>query len=370
MALSGVGVPTVHLGGSLQAPALAYGTGTAWFSKKEEAGENEALVASVASAINLGFRHIDCAEVPMPFMCQGGGQLLPGWHCEGGLNTVQAPRAAHHNEGQQACPRAQDEHDYCNSTVRSFDVLYSRSPVACVPGPALQMYKNEKTVGLGIERSGAPRESLFITSKIYQSMADPEAALRASLARLGVSHLDLYLVHAPFKFPDPASMQAAWAALERCVALGLTKALGVSNFRVQDLQHILETATIPPLVNQVEFHPYLQTPELHGFCQRNGILLESYGAWPHPRGCWGSLGPRAQWHCGEAAENRGPDPPALGHPEGCMVVTTTSRVERMKEYLEVGSFQLSDEDMQTIDTVGRQKEYRRFWVDNFAPSML
>lgn len=78
MALSGVGVPTVHLGASLQAPALAYGTGTAWFNKKEEAGENEALVASVAAAINLGFRHIDCAEVPRPLCARLAATCMAG----------------------------------------------------------------------------------------------------------------------------------------------------------------------------------------------------------------------------------------------------------------------------------------------------
>lgn len=240
--------------------------------------------------------------------------------------------------------------------------------LSCV---APQMYKNERHVGLGIRRSGAPRESLFITSKVYQGLADPEAALRASLARLGVAHLDLYLVHAPFNFPDPAAMHKAWAALERCVALGLTKALGVSNFRVQDLKFVLEKATIPPVVNQVEYHPYLQSPDLLAFCQRNNIVLESYGGLAPILGAAG--GPLEPLLGDIAARLRRTEAQILQRwaiQKGCMVVTTTSRVERMKEYLEVGSFALSDEDMHAIDTVGRQKEYRRFWVDNFAPSML
>ena len=137
------------------------------------------------------------------------------------------------------------------------------------------VYYNEETVGQAVKNSGIPRHELFITTKVWnrdQGYESTLAAFDASLKRLQLDYLDLYLIH----WPEKGKFQDTWRALEKLYRDGRVRAIGVCNFMVHHLEDLLQTAEIVPMVNQVEFHPRLQTPALYEYCKEKGIQLEAW----------------------------------------------------------------------------------------------
>lgn len=141
------------------------------------------------------------------------------------------------------------------------------------------VYENEEAMGegirQGIKETGISREDLFITSKVWNSELGYEstiAAYEASLKRLGVDYLDLYLIHWPVK----GKYKEAWKALEYLYKEGRVKSIGVSNFQVHHLQDLLGDAEIKPVINQIEFHPYLTQQKVREFCKENEIQVEAW----------------------------------------------------------------------------------------------
>lgn len=137
------------------------------------------------------------------------------------------------------------------------------------------IYGNEAGVGRGVKLSRVPREEIFVTGKVWnrdQGYDQTLAAFGASLERLDMDYIDLYLVH----WPVAGLYKDTWRALETLYESGKVRAIGVSNFLVHHLQDLLQDARIPPMVNQVEFHPYLQQPDLQEFCRLNQIQLEAW----------------------------------------------------------------------------------------------
>lgn len=141
------------------------------------------------------------------------------------------------------------------------------------------IYGNEEGVGEGIRKglveAGITREELFVTSKVWNADLGYEATLaayEASLQRLGLDYLDLYLIH----WPVEGKYKDAWRALETLYKDGKVKAIGVSNFQVHHLEDLTKDAEIKPMINQVEYHPYLTQKEVQSFCQKHGIQLEAW----------------------------------------------------------------------------------------------
>lgn len=141
------------------------------------------------------------------------------------------------------------------------------------------VYQNEAGVGTAIreaiEESLVKREELFVTSKLWnadQGYDSALAAFEASMDKLGLEYLDLYLIHWPVK----GKYKESWRALETLYQEGRVKAIGVSNFQIHHLQDVMEGAEIKPMVNQVEFHPRLTQKELLQFCREQGIQLEAW----------------------------------------------------------------------------------------------
>ena len=141
------------------------------------------------------------------------------------------------------------------------------------------MYGNEAGVGRGVrealEETDLSREDIFVTSKVWNSDLGYDSALaayEASLEKLGLDYLDLYLIH----WPVEGKYKDAWRALEKLYKDGRVKAIGVCNFQIHHLENVLKDVDIVPMVNQVEYHPLLTQEELHKFCKARNIQLEAW----------------------------------------------------------------------------------------------
>ncbi|WP_291076012.1 MULTISPECIES: aldo/keto reductase [unclassified Empedobacter] len=146
------------------------------------------------------------------------------------------------------------------------------------------IYKNEKEIGTVLKAENVDRSKLFITSKCWNSERGYEKAMAAfeqTLADLQTDYLDLYLIHWPAnetQFPDTwAELNAGtWQAFEEIYKSGKAKAIGVSNFNINHLEALFETAEIKPMVNQIEIHPGHSQPELVDFCKQHNLLVEAW----------------------------------------------------------------------------------------------
>ncbi|MEM8999142.1 MAG: aldo/keto reductase [Bacteroidota bacterium] len=137
------------------------------------------------------------------------------------------------------------------------------------------VYKNEEGVGQGIKESKVQREAIFVVSKVWNSDQGYDATIRAfeaSLDRLGMEYLDLYLIH----WPVSGKYKETWKALEELYNQKKVRAIGVSNFMQHHLEDVMETANVVPMVNQMEFHPYLVQQELLDFCVAHQIQYEAW----------------------------------------------------------------------------------------------
>lgn len=138
-------------------------------------------------------------------------------------------------------------------------------------------YGNEAAVGAAIRESGVPRDDIFVTTKLAQSDHGHDEALRAfdrSLERLGLEHVDLYLIH----WPGGGDRRGSWRALERLHEEGRARAIGVSNYMVGHLREVLDEGRVVPAVNQFELHPfdYGSRADLVRFCREHDIAVEGY----------------------------------------------------------------------------------------------
>jgi diketogulonate reductase-like aldo/keto reductase len=208
-------------------------------------------------------------------------------------------------------------------------------------------------------------------------------ALDRSLQKLGTDYVDLYLIHSPFWAGDisnPAERESAakalqerWAEMEAAKASGKVRSIGVSNFLKEHLDAILETAKEKPVVNQIEFHPYLQhDPEGNGgllaYLKEKGIVAEAYGpltavakAAPGPLdGVYERIAAKHGVTPGDVALRWAID-------QGVVAVTTSAKEERLKGWIKnVPSFELTKEEVEEIKAKGREKHFRGFWNNKFA----
>jgi 2,5-diketo-D-gluconate reductase A len=161
--------------------------------------------------------------------------------------------------------------DTVAATLSALEVGYRHIDTA-------EMYGNEKQVGEAVRASGLDRGEVFITSKLnngYHAYDDALRAFDGTLRALGDDHVDLFLIHWPL--PDVAvDYVETWRAMERILASGGARAIGVSNFQPHHLQRVLDEADIVPAVNQIEAHPYLAQDDARGFGAAHGIVTEAW----------------------------------------------------------------------------------------------
>jgi 2,5-diketo-D-gluconate reductase A len=204
-----------------------------------------------------------------------------------------------------------------------------------------QAYGNEESVGQGLRESGVPREEVFITTKFFPRHKDPAAEAERSLARLGVEHVDLYIIHWPQGGPT-----WAWPGMERARELGYTRAIGVSNFSADELEQVRGAANVPPVVDQVQFSPFEYRRRLLEACERSGVVLEAYS----PLGTGRHLrDPAVTQIAGRVGRT-----PAQVLLRWCLqhdvpVIPKSTHRERIEENARIFDFTLSDADMAALD---------------------
>jgi 2,5-diketo-D-gluconate reductase A len=210
-----------------------------------------------------------------------------------------------------------------------------------------QMYKNEEGVGQAIARSGLGRDELFVTTKLNNDKHGHDEAIRAldtSLQKLGLDHVDLFLIHWPR--PSEDRYVETWKGFEKIASDGTARAIGVSNFQVPHLERLAaETGTVPA-VNQIELHPHLPQDELRAYHREHGIATEAWS--PIAKG--GDL--LQDERIVGMAEKYGKTPAQIvlrWHVQlGNIVFPKSVRPERMRENIDVFDVELADDDMATI----------------------
>ncbi|GGD11201.1 glyoxal reductase [Pontibacillus salipaludis] len=136
-------------------------------------------------------------------------------------------------------------------------------------------YKNEEGVGQALKDSGLNRDEIFVTSKLWNSDQGYEETLQAfeaSLEKLGLEYLDLYLIH----WPVEGKYKESWKAMEKLYHDGKIRAIGVSNFHPHHLDDLLKDAEVTPVINQVELHPKLAQQEVRDYCEKHDIVVEAW----------------------------------------------------------------------------------------------
>ena len=213
------------------------------------------------------------------------------------------------------------------------------------------VYGNERGVGTAIQKSGIPREDIFLTTKVWNDDLRKKRTMEAfeeSLERLETDYVDLYLVH----WPVADCYKETWQVIEEIYQSGRAKAIGVSNFQIHHLEDVLRDSQVVPTVNQVEFHPFLVQPELLKFCKSHQIQVEA----------WSPLvagqivnDPTAQ----KLAEKYGKTPAqiALRWDLQHEVVTIPKSIHanRIAENSQIFDFELSEADMNVLDALDEGK---------------
>jgi len=213
------------------------------------------------------------------------------------------------------------------------------------------IYGNEAGVGRAIKQSGVPREKIFVTTKVWnrdQGYEQTLAAYEASLERLGMDYADLYLVH----WPVEGSYKDTWRALETLYDEGRVRAIGVSNFLVHHLEELLASVSIAPMVNQVEFHPYLQQPDLQAFCREQQIRLEAWR--PIMKGKVNDI-PKLV----ELGDKYGKNPVQITLrwmiQRGVVAIPKSAQQQRIQSNADIFDFEIAPDDMRLIDSLDRHK---------------
>lgn len=209
-------------------------------------------------------------------------------------------------------------------------------------------YMNEQAVGNAINKSGIAREELFITTKLWVSDAGYENTLKAferSLNKLQLNYLDLYLIHQPY-----GDVFGSWRAMQELYNQGKVKAIGVSNFQPDRIIDLITNSGFTPAVNQVETHPFNQQIETQKFLQDNKVQIESWGPFAEGKNNLFSnellktIGNKYHKSVAQVVLR-------WLTQRGVVVIPKSVRKERIEENLNVFDFELTAEEMQTIQVL-------------------
>lgn len=209
------------------------------------------------------------------------------------------------------------------------------------------IYRNEAGVGRGIAESGIARNELFVTTKLWNADQGYDSTMRAldsSLVKLRLDHVDLYLIHWPC--PGNGRFVESWKALVEAQKSGKAKSIGVSNFRIEDLEQIIGETGVVPAANQVELHPWLQQHELRDYHARHGIVTEAWS--PLAQGSELLTDPTLQALAAKHGKTRAQVVLRWHVQSGLVVFPKSANPARIRENIDVFDFTLDDAEMAAI----------------------
>lgn len=227
-----------------------------------------------------------------------------------------------------------------------------------------QAYGNERGVGEGIRTCGVPREELFVVSKVaaeHKTYEEAKAGIDETLKKMGLDYLDMMIIHSPQPWVEvnqsdnryKEGNRQAWRALEEAYNEGKLKAIGVSNFQIEDIESLMETAKVKPMVNQILCHISNTPFELIDYCQKNDIAVEAYSPIAH-----GEI--LSQPEIKAIADKYGVSVPQLciryTLQLGTISLPKTENPEHMKSNAEV-DFTISEEDMEVLKNFKKIENY-------------
>jgi len=259
------------------------------------------------------------------------------------------------------------------------------------------VYENEHEVGEGINAKIAEgvvkREDLWVTSKLWNHFHDPKlvrGALEHTLKQLNLKYLDLYLIHWPIGYPPSKDLfpkgddglmlhtnfdlSDTWKAMEELVDAGLTRSIGISNFNMKQVDHILANARIQPVMNQIEVHPYLLNKELISHCRDKNIAITAYSPLGSPGRPWATAEDRVvlkEPKLLAIAEkyNKSPAQILIRYQIqiGNVVIPKSVTKDRIISNFDVFSFKLTDEDIKDIEGFGYVERICKMSGDGHHP---
>ena len=223
------------------------------------------------------------------------------------------------------------------------------------------LYNNESEGGKAVQDSGIPRDEMFITTKLWNDDHGYEKTLRAfdaSLKRLGMDYVDLYLIH----WPVEGLRKESWKAMEEILATGRARSIGVSNYMPWHLEELLGHTDVVPVVDQVELSVFLQQRELRNVCNMHGIQVESYSPLTKGRQLDDSTVARIATKYGKTS------PQIMIRwilQKEIIVIPKSSDPGRIQENSEVFDFTITEHDMSILDDL--DQEFRTSWNPTLVP---
>lgn len=211
-------------------------------------------------------------------------------------------------------------------------------------------YENEKSVGKAVRESGLKREDIFVTTKLWNADirgGNAEAAIQQSLENLDIGYIDLLLIH--WAVPG---YEKAWLRMEEAYRRGEVKAIGLSNFKQHHIEDILATGDIAPMVNQMEFHPWMQDNELLEYCRQNQMAFEAWSPLANGKLVYDKTAAEIGAKYGKTGAQ------AILRwilQKGIIVFPKSVHKERIFENADLFDFELTDADMAVFDGMDKQK---------------
>lgn len=213
-------------------------------------------------------------------------------------------------------------------------------------------YMNEKAVGRAIAKSGIARDKIFVSTKLWPSVCEAgDAAVDATLARLGLDYVDMLILHQPV-----GNYLAAWKTMERAYKAGKVKALGLSNFPQDKIAEVIDAAEIKPQLVTVECHPYFTQEELRAYLKPYGIVIEAWYPLGH-----GDAGLMGEPVFAKLAEKYGKTPAQIilrWHTQmGFSIIPGSKNPDHIKDNAAIFDFSLTDDEMAEIAKLDGTKRY-------------